>query len=145
MKIYLDNCCFNRPYDDQDSLPIRIETEVKLEIQNQIREGTIELVWSYILVYENSQNPHEERREEISKWQNIAKNNVFVSEPLLVRMRQFEKQGFKPTDALHISCAIEAKCNYFITVDKGILKKRDVIQELKIRNPIEFIEEQEES
>jgi len=36
MKIYLDNCCFNRPYDDQDLLRIRIETEVKLEIQSLV-------------------------------------------------------------------------------------------------------------
>ncbi len=28
--IYLDNCCFNRPFDDQEQLNIRIETESKL-------------------------------------------------------------------------------------------------------------------
>ncbi len=134
---------FYRPYDDQNSISIRIETEVKLEIQNEILSGFIELIWSYILDYENSQNPHEERREEISEWKTIAKFYTMESESLLVLMRQFEKQGFKSTDALHISCAIEAKCDYFITVDKGILKKRDFIKEIRIRNPIEFIEERD--
>ena len=26
MRIYLDNCCFNRPYDDQSQLRILLET-----------------------------------------------------------------------------------------------------------------------
>lgn len=32
MRIYLDNCCFNRPYDDQSHLGIRLESDAKLYI-----------------------------------------------------------------------------------------------------------------
>ena len=39
MKIYLDNCCFNRPFDDQSQLRIRLESEAKLKIQEDIRSG----------------------------------------------------------------------------------------------------------
>ena len=143
MKIYLDNCCFNRPYDDQSSLLIRIETEVKLEIQDQVRSGILELAWSYILDYENFQNPHEERLEEINEWRKIAKIIIMESESVLIRMREFEKLGIKSTDALHISSAIQANSTYFITVDKGILNKKNLIRDIIICNPIEFIEEQE--
>lgn len=143
MKVYLDNCCYNRPYDDQNSLIIRIETEVKLEIQDRIRANKIDLVWSYILDYENHHNPHEERSSEIAAWSDIAKEYIVESEQLLQRMRMYEKLGVKSTDALHISCAIEAKCDYFITVDKGILNKTNLIQDIKICNPIAFIEENE--
>ncbi len=27
MRVYLDNCCYNRPFDDQTQLRIRLETE----------------------------------------------------------------------------------------------------------------------
>ena len=57
MLIYLDNCCFNRPFDDQVQIRIRLETEAKLVIQDEIRAGTYLLAWSYILDYENNQNP----------------------------------------------------------------------------------------
>jgi len=67
MKIYLDNCCFNRPFDDQSQLRIRLESEAKLKIQEDIRAGIHELVWSYILDYENSRNPFQERARQISK------------------------------------------------------------------------------
>jgi hypothetical protein len=36
LKIYMDNCCFNRPYDDQRNLINRMETEAKLFVQGLI-------------------------------------------------------------------------------------------------------------
>ncbi len=56
MKIYLDNCCFNRPFDDQSFLTIRLETEAKLDIQKKIESGRLSLGWSYILDFENNAN-----------------------------------------------------------------------------------------
>ncbi len=49
MRVYLDNCCFNRPFDDQRQLRIRLEAEAKLRIQEVIREGGLQLAWSYVL------------------------------------------------------------------------------------------------
>jgi len=68
VKIYLDNCCFNRPFDDQSLLAIRLETEAKLGIQERIRTGDFLLGWSYILDFENNANPFSERRVEIRRW-----------------------------------------------------------------------------
>ncbi len=44
--IYLDNCCFNRPFDDQDQTRVRLETEAKLSIQDLVRSKVLRLVWS---------------------------------------------------------------------------------------------------
>lgn len=38
-RLYLDNCCFNRPYDDQESKVIRLESEAKMMIQEKIKLG----------------------------------------------------------------------------------------------------------
>ena len=51
-RIYLDNCCFNRPYDDQLQPRVRFETQAKLYIQKMIYDLEVELVWSYVLKYE---------------------------------------------------------------------------------------------
>ncbi|MFU8789904.1 MAG: hypothetical protein ACNA7G_12815 [Methylobacter sp.] len=64
-KLYLDNCMFNRPFDDQSNIKILLEAEAKLKIQESIRSELYELVWSYVLDYENEQNPFRERREQI--------------------------------------------------------------------------------
>ena len=49
--------------------------------------------------------------------------DIEENDAILAIGRKLEKIGLKKVDALHISCAIYAKCNYFITTDKGILKK----------------------
>ena len=69
--IYLDNCCFNRPFDDQEQLKIRIETEAKLFLQEKGRLGEIALVWSFMLNLENDRNPFEEKRRLIAPWEKL--------------------------------------------------------------------------
>lgn len=51
--------------------------------------------------------------------------------------------GLKPLDALHIACAVSLQCQYFLTVDKGILKKTTECPEIEILNPVNFIIELE--
>jgi len=72
MKIYLDNCCFNRPFDDQSQLKIRLESEAKMAIQEGIRSGAYLLVWSYVMDYENHKNPFSERREQIGFFKEVS-------------------------------------------------------------------------
>ncbi len=143
MKIYLDNCCFNRPYDDQTYLPVRLETEAKLEIQAKIKSGHLSLGWSYILDFENSENPFLERRVEILKWREMADSFADESDEILIMMKELVNVGLKPLDALHVACAVSLNCQFFLTVDKGVLKKTNEFQKLKIMNPVTFILEWE--
>ncbi len=139
MRLYLDNCCFNRPFDDQSMLTVRLETEAKLHIQNAIRAGQYMLGWSYILDYENAANPLEERRTEIQRWEALADSFVTESQTILKAMADITAVGIKPLDALHIACAQALDCQYFLTVDKGVLKKADAIMGIKILNPVDFV------
>lgn len=138
-KIYLDNCCFNRPYDAQDDNAIYLESEAKLFIQEKIKQGELELVWSYMLSYENDENPDIDAREKIESWSKLAKSDIIESGALIQRSLGLVAMGLKPKDAVHLACAIEGKAAIFFTTDKGILKKRDRIKELEILNPVEYI------
>lgn len=142
MRLYLDNCCFNRPFDDQDTLTIRLETEAKLHIQAAIRNGDYALGWSYVPDFENAANPISERRNEIQKWETLA--TAFASEtPAILRtMNELRNLGFKPLDALHLACAEGLNCDCFLTVDKGILKKAAAVVAVRTMNPLDFVVEQ---
>jgi hypothetical protein len=76
VRVYLDNWCLNRPFDDQRQMRVRLEAEATLCIQEHIRRGTLELVWSYMLDFENAANPFEERRTTISGWRQYATRDV---------------------------------------------------------------------
>jgi predicted nucleic acid-binding protein len=42
-------------------------------------------------------------------------------------------------DALHIACAEALNCEYFLTVDKGILRKAKAISGIGILSPVDFV------
>lgn len=139
MKLYLDNCCFNRPFDNQSQLRIKLETEAKTRIQEYILSGEIKLVWSYMMEYENNMNPYGERRDSIEKWQDFAEMNIEEQPKIIQAANRFVNIGLRTKDSIHISCAIYANCDYFLTTDDKILNKSDLIEEIKIFDPIEFI------
>lgn len=142
MRIYLDNCCYNRPFDDQTHMKIQLETQAKLYIQKEIREGTYELAWSYILDYENEKNPFEEKRLAIHPWKDIASFHISEeTENILLFAENLASKGIKTYNALHISCAVAAQCKYFITTDTKLLNIS--IPEISIINPVEFINKTE--
>jgi|WetSurMetagenome_2_1015567.scaffolds.fasta_scaffold816363_1 hypothetical protein len=138
-RIYLDVCCFNRPYDDQSSETIRLETEAKLFIQDAIRTGQVEFLWSFMLSFENAANPFDDCRESISEWKILAIENISAGNSILVQAKSLEKLGIDPKDALHLSCALAGKADFFLTTDKNILKKSHQVEGIIIINPIEFI------
>jgi predicted nucleic acid-binding protein len=139
MKIYLDNCSYNRPFDEQSSLVVRFETDAKLRIQELIKNGELELVWSFILDYENNANPFEEVKSKIAEWKRLASVDCDYSDMVEQKAAVLMKLGLRQMDASHIACAVLAGADCFITTDRKILNKH--ITDIKTVNPIDFIRE----
>lgn len=141
MRVYLDNCAFNRPFDDQGHTRIRVEAEARLCIQEQIRTGALELVWSYILDFENDANPFEERQVSISGWRPYATLDIEETSDILQRAEAPIELGLKAKDALHLSCALAGACTYFVTTDDELLKRGTDGQGLMVVDPTAFVRE----
>ncbi len=139
MKIYLDNCCFNRPFDQQDQIRVYLETQAKLHIQDLIKQSKIQLVWSFMLDIENRDNPFSEKRFTIQKWDKFAYADIDFSDDILLAAKEIIKLGLRNKDALHIISAYTGNCSYFITTDDEICKKIIEYKGMKILNPIDFI------
>ena len=144
MRIYLDNCCFNRPYDDQSQLRISLETQAKLYIQDMIKNGKVELAASYMLLFENHQNPYEIRKQAIKEFLHnntsayIDYDKSEVVKEIAISVMQ---TGVKSKDAIHVASAILSECDYFITTDIRLLKYKT--DKIELLNPIEFIQKLE--
>ena len=135
--IYLDNCSYNRPFDDQKQIRISLETQAKLYIQFLIKSDALDLVYSYVCFYENYINPFENKKLAISEFSQNAKYCVIENRDILLKANEIIKNGIQSLDALHLSCAINAEADYFITVDDSILKYST--DDIKILDPIMFI------
>jgi len=145
MRIYLDNCCYNRPFDDQSQIKIALESQTKLYIQRLIVGGKIGLVVSYVSRFENVANPHVTRRNAINDFFKNAEFYVDYSHAESVEKiaKGIMESGVKEKDALHIACAIDGKCEYFLTTDGHVLKF--LSPQIKIFDPIDFLRELEEA
>ncbi|MCP4401368.1 MAG: PIN domain-containing protein [bacterium] len=139
MNIYLDSCCFSRPFDDRSSMRIKLETDAKLHIQEAIRNQQLELTWSYMLEFENSLNPYKNKRTRIQKWKALAIDVVYESPTVLSAAHTFQAHGIKKKDALHLACAIEGHCDYFLTTDDKLLKKQQLITPIQVMSPVDFV------
>ena len=140
MKIYFDNCSYNRPFDDQSNMRIFLETQAKLYIQRLICNGRLLLAFSYISRYENWDSPFIKNKITIEKFFKYATTYINFDKASIIeeKAKEIIKCGVKSKDALHIACAIESTCDYFITTDDGILKKYKT-NEIKVCSPLEFI------
>ena len=144
MRIYLDNCCLNRPFDDQAVIRVKLEAEAVIYIQSQIVARAVDLAWSYMIDYENEANPFEERRNAIVRWKSYALVDSEESKSVLKRAGLIGKLGIKPKDALHAACAVEAQCDYLLSTDDVLVKKLENVQGIKALNPIDFLSVLEE-
>lgn len=93
-----------------------------------------------------SDMPHEEskfweRKEKIAPWVLCACAYVVTTPDIETRAEYFETLGVKASDAIHLASAESADCDWFFTVDDGILKKVDRVGKMRVANPLEYIQE----
>lgn len=142
MRVYLDMCCYNRPYDNQSQIKVSLETQAKLHIQDLIQKRRLELVTSYMLRYECGQNPYEMQRKAILQFIDthtaayVGLERKDKIEPLAAEIMS---TGVKFKDACHAASALYAKCAYFISTDLRLLKYRT--DRIKMVTPTEFVTE----
>jgi predicted nucleic acid-binding protein len=140
LRIYLDNCCFNRPYDDQSSLPVYLETQAKLHIQQKVRNQEIELIWPFILTAENEANPDNEIRDKIADCMDLAV--FYVQHDLEIEAyatNLMERHGIDAKDALHVACAVRSGCDFLLTTDKKLIRRTGRVEQMQIINPVIFV------
>jgi len=142
MKIYMDNCCLNRPFDDQSNLRVHLEGEAIKTIISLIEQQQWSLVSSQILKLEISKNGDVSRKKELNLINALAHSVIQIDAVIAKRANEFEKRGLQAFDALHLACA-EGNADIFLTVDDKFLNKARTFQDInvKISTPLVWLSE----
>lgn len=144
MRIYLDTNIYNRPFDDQSQVKIRLETIAIFSILQKIKNKELKLIWSFMIDYENSLNPYDDVRQEIEMAASLAFKNIRPDEAILNAAKEFESKGIKPRDSIHLACALHGEAEYFLTCDDKLIKRASALDiNIKVINPLRFIEDME--
>lgn len=138
-KLYLDVCTLCRPFDDQNNMRIRLETDAYYLILNRIQNNLYNMMISTMHLKEIESI--EDVREKI---QIIHLLDVYGNEPKynyeIARKRATEliSKRFGIADSVHLAFA-EQSSDYLITCDDKFLKRiKRIKTEIIVLNPIEF-------
>lgn len=123
MKIYLDVCCLNRPFDDQLQERIKLEAEAIFLIVQKCERGEWTLVGSEVIAAEIGQCTDRERRERAGMVASAAGKVVDLGPSEIARALELEGLGFGAMDSLHLACAESADCDVLLTTDDRLLRK----------------------
>ena len=123
IRLYLDTCVYNRPFDDQSQPRIWLETLAFSVIMQMIEDKSVVLTASSVVSYENSVNPDEVARNWVARCTALADENQHLDVRIRERAEELEQEGFKALDALHVACAEAAGCDTFVTCDDRLIKR----------------------
>ena len=126
--VYLDVCALCRPFDDQNQIRIRLETEAVMLILSHIRSGKLTLVSSTTHTVEIAAIPETEEREYLQALlEEIGQNLSPDLSQTRPRAEQLVAQGIGPADAAHLAFAEQASAD-FVTCDDRLLRQTRRIQ-----------------
>jgi predicted nucleic acid-binding protein len=138
-KVYIDVCTLCRPFDDQDVMRIRLETDAYYLILQAIQNKKYEMVVSPVHLEEiNAIEDVQERYEIlalIKRFGVTAKCNLSKTRE---RAEYFYSKKLGVADSAHLAFA-EATADFFITCDDKLINKCHKIPiQLDIANPVGF-------
>ena len=144
LRVYLDTCCLNRPFDDQMQDRIRLEAEAVVAILSAFEAGEYSWVGSDIVLFEIQRTPDFEKRHRVNMLASNIGQTVSLTTEIIKRAKVLESLGFHPTDALHIACAEEGKADIFLTTDDEVLKRSSRFSRelfIRVTNPLSWMQE----
>lgn len=140
MRVYLDACCLNRPFDSQLQDRIRLESEAILRILERCKKGMWKFISSEVVDFEISRITEIEKKRNVLNLATISTEKIVINQKIKERAKVLNNDlGFFPADALHIAYAEEGKVDVLFTTDDRMLKKynngKDKLK-VRIENPL---------
>jgi predicted nucleic acid-binding protein len=142
LRIYLDVCCLNRPFDDQRPDRIRLEAEAVLLILGRCEAGAWQWLSSAVVEEEVNNTPSSERRSRVRNMLSGAHGTVALTDVAITRAQELKALGFRTYDALHLACAEQATVDIFLTTDDRVLRlaTRHTAQlKVRVANPLDWL------
>jgi predicted nucleic acid-binding protein len=128
MRIYLDLCAIQRPFDDdRTQRRIREEAEASMRVVRLIEQGTVELVTSFALDVESDASDDPLKRGYTESVLSLTGQRLEPSDALQRRTDEYKAQGLKTWDATHLAVAVEARVDFFCTCDDRLLRRAKAV------------------
>ena len=146
MRLYLDCCFYNRPFDNQSQNRIHDESEAILSILKRCRSSRKDIVLgSTVLNMEFAQITDKSKKEKVLALAGIICETIPYSPEILKRAVAFQKlESLRNMDSLHIASAESGHADVFLSTDDKLLKACRRMQDylhVQVKNPMYYLAE----
>jgi len=142
MRIYLDVCCLNRPFDDQSQTRVRDETLAVQAILDAVDRGLHDLVGSQMMRIELKAIRDVVRRRKVRAL--LPAKLLALDDAVHRRARELMVQGFRAADAVHVAAAERIAADVLVTTDDRLARRgKRLAKRLRVRvaDVLSFVEE----
>jgi predicted nucleic acid-binding protein len=142
MKIYLDVCCLSRPFDDLTQERVQFESDAVLSILSRCRFKKWLLMSSEVVDLELNKIRNNEKLKKTLALLSLATERAALSEEAINRSMEFQKNGIKTMDSLHLAVAEENNVNVLLTTDDTFLRAANRMSlNITVANPVTWLME----
>lgn len=143
LKIYLDNCCYSRPFDDLSEEKNYIESQAIKIIIDKNFKNELKIYTSDAVVLEMKNIKDQIKRAKVLEVYNkLNLSNIKFFDKIMDRAYQLGQYNIKNMDSLHIAYAESSNIDYFITTDRLLINAANRANlKVKVINPINFVME----
>jgi len=143
MRIYLDNCCYNRPFDDLTQDRIRLEAEAILTIIKRAEAGLWKIVGGDVLLVEMCKIRDLKKQENVKWLYTIILESIPYSAEIKTLSEEIRsKSSITLYDSLHLASAYVADVDVFLSTDDKLIKAwKRLDYAMNVTNPINWFME----
>ncbi len=136
LRVYMDACCYNRPFDDLQQVRVYNESEAVLTVALMHMLGQCVLIGSPVL-------QQELRDIKARVFYSIVRDVVPFSRDVSNRATRIQQAaGIKIWDSLHIAYAEAGNADIFLTTDDRLIKaSARIALALRVLNPVDYVME----
>lgn len=122
IRIYLDNCCYNRLLDDRSYSQIYYERNSVMLILELVEQSAIRLIGSEMLVREMNDTQDLYKRSVLQLVYGLCSEETKITLQIVDRAEEIRhNSNIKYKDSIHLACAEAAKADVLLTTDRKFM------------------------
>ena len=142
MKLYLDCCCYSRPFDEQIQIKVHLESEAILTIINECKQNNNEIIGSVALDFEIENIVDFEKKSKVKYlYEQTIATKINYTDNVLKRVKELsELSSIRTLDKFHLAFAENSGANVLLTTDNRFEKASLKLNlKIKVVNPLKYL------
>jgi len=143
MRLYLDCCCYNRPFDDLTQNRIHDESDAILSILNRSQTNGSVILGSQVLKMEIQKISDLAKKAKVQMLYQQSSEEIPFTDDIHSRAQRIQQaSAIHSMDSLHIASAEAGHADVFLSTDDKLVRACQKLDlHVRVMNPVSYLAE----